>query len=323
MTQKKLRLGIMGLGKIATKSMIPALKNNSKVELVALASRSLEKAERVALSCGARLSFGSYEALLASDEIEAVYIALPNHLHCEWSVKAAQSGKHILCEKPLATSVKEAEEMIEAARVNNVYILEAFMYRMHPQHRVVKEMIASGAIGEVQHFNASFCYSLSDLNNIRLKKECAGGALMDVGCYLLDSACWLLESKIKKSQVLFVIGKKSAVDERCVIQIEMENGVSGSLLSSTGMPREHAYKIIGSEGSISVPTAYIPPANKRVHVLVKNDEGEKIIKIDGVNQYAEQCEAFADLIYVNKEAALENGLENCKNIEKIKDSYEQ
>ena len=321
--QNKLRIGIMGLGKISIKSMIPALKQNDKVELTAIASRSYEKAAKIAQSNGVSHAFGSYEALLKSDHIDAVYIALPNHLHCEWAIKAAQSSKHILCEKPLASSVEEAQTMIKAAADNNVKLLEAFMYRMHPQHDKVRDIIASGAIGEVQHFSASFCYSLSDLNNIRLKKDCAGGALMDVGCYLLDSARWLLGSKIKNAQVIFEIGKKSGVDEKCVMQCEMENGISCSLLSSTNMPREHTYKVTGNYGSITVPSAYIPPANKRVHIILKNDDGEKIYKIEGINQYAAECEALADLVSLpEKQTQLEDGLENCKIIEKIKESYE-
>jgi D-xylose 1-dehydrogenase (NADP+, D-xylono-1,5-lactone-forming) len=314
---KKLRLGIMGLGKIAVKSMIPALKDSEKVVVTAVGSRSLEKSEKTARVHGIDHYFGSYSELIESKKIDAIYIALPNHLHCEWAIASAKQGLHILCEKPLATKVEEAQAMIKAATDNEVVILEAFMYRMHPQHQIVKRMIADNKIGEIHQYEASFCYSLSDLNNIRLKKDCLGGALMDVGCYLIDSARWLLESEVDGLQCFKKIGKESGVDERTTISLKLKNGITCNLLCSTDMQRENKYRVLGSKGSMIIDNAFVPAINKRVNIKIKTENGEEIIKINGINQYKEECEAFADFIYNDKEIDLESGLENIKVLERI------
>lgn len=186
---KKLRFGIMSTARIAKNSMIPGILKSELCEVEAVASRDAAKAKDLADRYKIGKSFGSYDELLADPEIDAVYIPLPNHLHKSWTIKAAEAGKHVLCEKPAALTVADVREMVEAARKNGVLFAEAFMYRYHPKHARVREIIEIGEIGELRGIHGSFtCSNADDKSNVRYSKEMGGGSIYDLGCYPISAA---------------------------------------------------------------------------------------------------------------------------------------
>ena len=182
-----LRWGILGTARI-NRMLIPPLKASPDNRLVAVASRELARGEEYAREWGIGRVHGSYEALLADPEIDAVYIPLPNHLHAEWTIKAARAGKHVLCEKPLALTVADVDAMVSACREAGVVLAEAFMYRHHPQTLKVKQLLDEGAIGTLRYLRGAFTFELSRPNDVRLRPEWGGGCLWDVGCYPVSFA---------------------------------------------------------------------------------------------------------------------------------------
>ena len=189
---RKIKWGVLGTANIARGCTIPGMRLAENCELYAIAGRSLEKAERFRAEFGFEKAYGSYKALLADPAVEAVYIPLPNTLHHEWVVKAAKAGKHILCEKPLAPSAKEAAEMQSAARENGVLLMEAFAYLHTPLIDAIRVELTQGAIGEVRYLENAFVTSDYDISNIRMRRETLGGSLYDLGCYCISQAIWLL-----------------------------------------------------------------------------------------------------------------------------------
>lgn len=193
-----LRWGILSTANIASKMMVPALHETDVAELVAVASRDGQNARQWASQHDIPRSYGSYEALLEDPEIDAVYVPLPNHLHKEWTVKSADAGKHVLCEKPLGLNVEECREMIDACERNDVVLMEAFMYRYHAQFGRLKELAEDEAIGKPSAVRASFCFPLASVqrpDDIRWQPEMGGGSLMDVGCYCVNVARALFEAE--------------------------------------------------------------------------------------------------------------------------------
>ena len=185
---RKIRWGVLGAAKIATEKVIPAMQRGQWSEVTAIASRDLEKARAAAAKLGIAKAYGSYEELLADEDIDAIYNPLPNHLHVPWTIKAAERGKHVLCEKPIALSADEARQLLAVRDRTGVKIQEAFMVRTHPQWLAVKELVSSGRIGEVRAMLGAFSYTNRDPANIRNRPELGGGALMDIGCYLVNTS---------------------------------------------------------------------------------------------------------------------------------------
>jgi D-xylose 1-dehydrogenase (NADP+, D-xylono-1,5-lactone-forming) len=179
--------GILSTADINRK-VIPGARASEKVDLIAVASRDLRRAEEYAREWEIDRAYGSYEALLEDDDVEAVYISLPNTLHCEWSIRAVEAGKHVLCEKPMSRHAGDVESAFDAAERNGRILMEAFMYRHHPQTRRLRQLVDEGAIGDLRLVRTCFSYSLYDEENIRLRTEVDGGSLMDVGCYCVSGA---------------------------------------------------------------------------------------------------------------------------------------
>jgi len=182
-----LRFGILSTARVGRRRVVPAMQQAPNILVRAVASRDARRAQAFAHALSIPKAYGCYEDLLADPEVDAVYIPLPNSLHCQWTVKAAQAGKHVLCEKPLAASAREADEMIAACEANHVLLMEAFMYRFHPQNEHVLGLIQDGAIGPVRMVRAVFTFTIGS-SNIRLDAALAGGSLMDVGCYCVSVA---------------------------------------------------------------------------------------------------------------------------------------
>jgi predicted dehydrogenase len=298
-----LRWGILGVAHINDRLM-PAFKSSRTVDLRAIASRSLDKAKAAAAKDGIPQAFGSYEELLKSPEIDAVYIPLPNHLHDEWTRKAADHGKHILCEKPLTPTAKEAEALIPYCRSKNVRLMDGFMWPHHPRTHKLRKFLDSGAIGDVQKVNTAFTFVLDGLptSNIRMKPEAAGGGLLDVGCYCVYATRWWM-----RAEPVSVFAKAKYVNG---VDVEM----SGVLTFADGRtanfdcgfthPLRTWVEIVGTKGVVRVPNQWIPDdfaCFKVSHPGKGFDSESETIGTPGENQMVHMLDDFAAAVFENRE----------------------
>jgi predicted dehydrogenase len=199
---RKVRWGVLGAAHIAVKKVIPAMQQGECCEITAIASRDLKKAQEAAATLGIRKAYGSYEELLADPEVEAVYNPLPNHLHVPWSIRCAEAGKHVLCEKPLAMNAAEARTLLAAQKRAGVKMGEAFMVRTHPQWLRAREIVRSGRIGELRAAMGFFSYFNRDPTNIRNVAEWGGGGLFDIGCYPINTTRFIFGEEPRRVMAL-------------------------------------------------------------------------------------------------------------------------
>ena len=302
LSDHKLKWGVLGSAQIAVNSVIPGILQSQFNEIVAIASRNLEKAQETAAKFQIPKTYGSYEQLLQDPDIDAVYIPLPNHLHYEWTIKAIEAGKHVLCEKPLALNAEEAERMVRAAKEAGVLLAEAFMYRYHPRYNQIKEIIDSGQIGEVRGIRSAFTFNnANDLNNVRYQKEWGGGAIYDVGCYPITAARLLLGKEPKAVTVQAQFSERHGdVDMMAAGLIEFEGGVSLQFDCAMWSAFRNPLEVLGSEGIIEVPSAFITPTEESSHFyIIKGDEKNKVT-VPFLNQYSLQADAFAEAVLQGK-----------------------
>jgi predicted dehydrogenase len=282
--------GIISTADINRK-VIPPAHESSKVDLVGVASRDQAKADAYARQWEIPRAYGSYEALLADREIEAVYISLPNTLHCEWSVKALEAGKHVLCEKPLSRSPEEVAATFDAADKAGRFLSEAFMWRHHPQTKRLQELIAQGAIGELRLVRSAFSYSLYDEENIRLSTELEGGALMDVGCYCVSGSRLLGgEPESVHAQAWF---GPTGTDWVIAGTLRFPGNVLASFDCATAMVDRDELEAIGSEGSLFLDD---PWHCKTPVIEVRRPDGVERIEIAPENPYRLELENLSDAI---------------------------
>ncbi len=247
MAQTPVKWGILSTADISRK-LIPGAHASPKVDLAAVASRDRERAEAFAREWEIERAYGSYEELLADPEIEAVYVPLPNTLHVEWSIRALEAGKHVLCEKPLTRHLEDAEAAFDAADRAGRLLSEAFMYRHNPQTRRLRELVEEGAIGELRLVRSTFSYSLFDEENIRLRTEVEGGALMDVGCYCVSGARLLAgEPELALAQAWF---GPTGTDWVFAGTLRFPGDVIATFDCGTALPERDELEAIGSEGSL-------------------------------------------------------------------------
>ncbi|KAB8125851.1 Gfo/Idh/MocA family oxidoreductase, partial [Gracilibacillus oryzae] len=244
------KFGILSTANIGKTQVIPAIQRSENAEAVAIASRNINNAKEVAAELSIEKTYGTYEELLEDQEIDAVYIPLPNSLHKEWIIKACENKKHVLCEKPIALNNQELEEIVSAANRHNVLLMEAFMYQFHPQHDKVKEIIASGEIGEVSLMRASFSFYLEDRSNIRLINELGGGSMYDVGCYTLHSIRNIFAQE--PSSVFATETKRNGLDVDTTMSgvLTFADGKMGVFDSSFDSVHRQNYEVVGSIGTI-------------------------------------------------------------------------
>ncbi len=270
---KILRWGLLSTARI-NRRLIPAIRAARGHTLSAVASRNLERAEQYARQWKIPQAYGSYEELLADAEIDVIYNSLPNHLHAEWSIRAAQSGKHVLCEKPLALSAEEIDAMIAAASANQVVIAEAFMYRHHTRTHRVQALIHSGAIGEVQHINAVYTFQFDRPDNYRWQPEAGGGCLWDIGCYPVSYA-----RMIYAANPIEVYGKADmtpgGVDQSFRGLLTYPNGSTLSIFCSYVSEYYSHLEIHGSLGKLLIENPYSSARGDPLYLL-KNDRRRNI-----------------------------------------------
>lgn len=295
---RKIKWGILGCAGIADQHLIRAIGQSRAGEVMAIASRSPAKARAMARKHGIPRHYGSYEELLSDAEVEAVYIPLPNHLHCEWVVKAAGAGKHVLCEKPLALNAAEAARMTEACRHARVMLAEGFMYRHHPRYERARQIVRSGQIGEVRGIAGYFTFDLTGrVGDIRFRADMGGGAVYDDGCYPISASRLLLgiEPEAVTAHAMFSPAH-DAVDMMHSVLLEFPGGVGAVLQFGMWCAGRNEITVLGSKGSLSIPQAfyYEPPAATR---LVLERFGEKTEeRFVSLNHYALLINACNDCL---------------------------
>ena len=280
---KKLAWGILGTGKIAG-AFAQGLTTSETGMLVAVGSRSQHAADTFGEQWSAPHRHSSYEALLANTEVEAIYIATPHPWHTEWAIKTAEAGKHILCEKPIALNYAEAMTIVEAAQRNNVFLMEAFMYRCHPQTARLLELIRSGVIGDVRVIQATFSFQTDyNLESRLLNHRLGGGGILDVGCYCTSMArliagAALGQTVVEPIEVKAVghVGKESRVDEYTIASLLFPNDIVAQLWAGVQADGENVVRIIGSKGSIFVPNPWGPNqvAGKSSFFVTRNGQAQ-------------------------------------------------
>jgi predicted dehydrogenase len=289
---KAVRWGVLGIANIFMKRVLPPLLNSDSVDVVALASRSAEKARSAAQAFGIARSYGAYEDLLADTDIEAVYIPLPNHLHVEWIRKAADAGKHILCEKPLALNAEQAASCVRYASEQGVRLMEAFMYRFHPQWQRAKELVDTGEIGEILAVHTSFAYDNRDPENIRNKLAMGGGALMDIGCYAVSVPRFIFGREPQRVIGLFTRDPSFKTDILSSAILDFA-GPRSVFTVATQCFQTQRVDIFGSSGSIHVGIPFnmypdVPPLLTVITAI-----GERRPVLPAADQYGLEFEAFS------------------------------
>lgn len=288
-----LRWGLLSTARI-NRALIPPLKSSARNSITTVASRDAAKAKEYAAQWDIPRTHGSYEALMADPEVDVIYNPLPNHLHAEWTIKALEAGKHVLCEKPLALTLAEVEAMFAAARANNRVLMEAFMYRHHPQTLKVKELVASGVLGQLQLVKGAFSFNLTNADDVRLVKEWGGGSIWDVGCYPLSYARYLVGSEPLEVSGQQYVGR-GGVDESFFGQLRFAGEVYAQFDSAFRSPFRAAVEVVGSEGVLNITTPFKPGAQETL-LLTRGNEVEKI-EVNGPEMlYTGEVENMADAI---------------------------
>ena len=319
----RVRWGILGTANIALTKVIPAMRNSRWCEVTAIASRDFEKANAAARNLNIPKAYGSYEELLADDEVEVVYNPLPNHLHVPWTMKAAEARKHVLCEKPIALSAAGARTLIDARNRTGVRIQEAFMVRTHPQWVETRRLIRSGRIGTVRSITGYFSYDNQDPENIRNQLEYGGGGLMDIGCYPVTISRFIFEAEPRRVLGLIERDATSGTDTLTTAIMDFPNGHSTFTCSTRLAPYQRMI-FHGTEGRIEVVIPFNAPNDQPTQILIddgKDLTGESAERIEFpiCDQYEIQAVLFSKAIRENSEQPipLEDAINNMTVIDAI------
>ncbi|MCA9038832.1 MAG: Gfo/Idh/MocA family oxidoreductase [Planctomycetaceae bacterium] len=293
---KKVRWGILSTAKIGTVKVIPAMQQGELCEIIAIASRNLENAKYAATDLGIPKAYGSYEELLDDPEIDAIYNPLPNHLHVEWSIKALDAGKHVLCEKPIGLTSEEGQKLVAAGeRSPHLKLMEAFMYRHHPQWQQAKEWVKSGQIGDLRTIQTAFSYYNDDPNDIRNRPNAGGGGLMDIGCYPISLSRFIFDEEPKRVFGLVEIDPKFQVDRLASAILEFSHGTA-TFTCSTQLAPYQRVNIFGTEGRIEIEIPFNAPPDKPCKIWLETAEELHLTEIPVCDQYTIQGDLFSKAI---------------------------
>ena len=320
---EKVRWGVLSTASIAVNKVIPSMKQGNLSHITAIASRDSEKASQAAQKLDIPKAYGSYEELLADEEIEAVYNPLPNHLHLPWTIKAAEAGKHVLCEKPITLTALEARQLIEVSKQTGVNIEEAFMVRAHPQWLLVRDLIKQGRIGELQAVNGFFSYFNTDAANIRNQIEMGGGALMDIGCYCINIARFVFDDEPRRVLGLIKRDNASRIDKLTSAMLDFPAGQAVFTCGTQLVPSQKM-QFFGSRGRIEVIIPFNIPTDRPTPILIDDGtdlfgKGSSIIELPAANQYTIQGDLFSQAIRENgaPAVALEDSVKNMAVIDAV------
>jgi len=329
MAEPKLRWGILGCARIARRGLIPGIRGSLSSTLQALASRDLVTAKAWTEEFGVPRAYGSYQQVLDDPEVDAIYIPLPNELHRPWVLAAADSGKHVLCEKPLALDANEASAVVEHCAQRGVILMEAFMWRHQPRTLEIRKKVAEGAIGQLRLIRASFSFPMEG-DDWRLDPARGGGALWDVGCYGVSTARLFAAAEPRKLRAFAHFGD-TGVDLSLSALLEFPGGSVATIDCSFEQPFRCVYELVGTRGVIEVPDAYLPPAKGKPTALLRTigsvsnlgTTGDEVrtLEFEPVNQYSAMVDAFARSVSAGKlEDPAEDGLNQMIVLDQLLDS---
>ena len=315
-SELKLRWGILGCARITRRGLIPGIRESRSGSLFALASRNLDTARAWSQEFAVDRAYGSYEEMLADPDVDAVYIPLPNEMHKHWVFAAADAGKHVLCEKPLALDSAEAAEMVAHCESKGVVLMEAFMWRHQPRTAALQKMLREGTIGELRLIRASFSFPI-DPSDWRLDPARGGGALWDVGCYGVSTARLFAGGEPEHIQAIARFGT-TGVDLSVAAEMSFPNGVLAQIDCSFEQPFRCAYELVGSKGVIGVPDAYLPPAEQSFARTIV-DGSVQDLSFSGTNQYAAMVDSFGGAVAAGGrlQPPSEDGLAQMKALDAI------
>ena len=323
MTIRKVKWGILGVANIAVKKVVPAMQVGQWSEITAIASRDLGKAQSAAQQLGIPKAYGSYEELIADPEIEAIYNPLPNNLHVEWASRAAQAGKHVLCEKPISMTVGEALPLLETRDKTGVKIEEAFMVLTNPQWVTTLDMIREGRIGQVRSVAGHFSYNNQDAANIRNIRETGGGGLMDIGCYMIFFSRLIFGTEPKRVVSLVEEHPQTKTDILTSALLDFPSG-HATFTCGTRMTPYQRVQIVGTSGRLEVQIPVNAPPDHPCKVLL--DDGTDLLgrniqtfEFEACDQYTVQGDLFSQAIREDKQPALslEDSIRNMAVLEAV------
>jgi predicted dehydrogenase len=320
------RWGILSAANIARRRFIPGVRAGSEGQIVAVGARDGDRAREFAADLEIPRAYGSYDELLADPEIDGVYIGLPNSLHMEWTVNAAAAGKHVLCEKPLSRRLSDVEQMVAACTDGGVMFMEAFMWRHHPRHARVRELLAEGMIGEPAMARASFTYSLTAerraANDVRIQPALDGGSFMDVGCYALNAVRYLFDAEPIEVTAIQRMDPSFGVDMLLAAVLRFPGDRLGVIDGGLDATNPQRYEISGFGGSILVERAFQPETDPSSIAVLKGDE-QHTEEIAGTDQYGQEADHFVRSVRAGRLLApAENGIAQARALEAIYQSAE-
>ena len=316
---KKLNWGILSTAKIGIEKVIPAMQQGKLSEIVAIASRTHESAREAAKNLKIPKAFGSYQDLLDDTSIDAVYIPLPNHMHVPWTIKALAANKHVLCEKPIALTATEAKELLkETEKFPHLKVMEAFMYRHHPQWIQALELINGGGIGMVKTVHSFFSYYNDDPENIRNMVDIGGGGLMDIGCYCISLARLIFDEEPQRVFGKIEYDPGFETDRICSGILDFVQGTSTFTCSTQLVPYQRV-NVFGTKGRIEIEIPFNAPPDKPCKMLFQNNEIIEEIEIEICDQYTIQGDLFSLSVLKNEKVPtpIEDAVENMKVLEAV------
>jgi predicted dehydrogenase len=321
--QQKVKWGVLGAASIAVRKVIPGMQKGTWSEVAAIASRDLSKAKAAAGALRIEKAYGSYEELLSDPEIEAVYNPLPNHLHVPWSIKAAEAGKHVLCEKPIALNAPEARTLLAVRERTGVKIGEAFMVKTHPQWLRTRELIREGRIGELRAIVGVFSYFNRNADNVRHKPEWGGGGLLDIGCYPITTSRFVFGAEPLRVSGVVERDPDFGTDRLASAILEFSGGQSIFTCGTQIVPYQRM-QFLGTKGRIEIEIPFNAPIDQPTRIFVDDGSdvagaGIRMETIPACDQYTIQGDAFSLAIRENKEVPvpLEDAIANMTVIDAV------
>lgn len=320
----KVRYGILGTASIARRRFMPALQKSATSEAVAVASRNYDRARQFAEELGIPRAYGGYDELLADPEVEVVYIPLPNHLHAEWTMKAADAGKHVLCEKPMAVDAREAQQIADHCRDRGVLLMEGFMYRHNPRTRLIREMIECGEIGEVRSVIAEFSFMVDGPTNVRLIPGKGAGSLMDVGCYCVNVSRFLFGEEPLEVIAHQHLEPGIKADMTTSAVLVFKDDRTALINCSFETDFRSAIKIAGTRGILSADKFFAPPTEGKISFTIERRGREaQIHQLDAVDQFLMETDHFSECVRTGKQPLLDphtDAVANARVIDAIRQS---
>ncbi len=320
---RKLRWGCLSTANFARKMFLPAFSGAAQGELHAIASRNLDNARAAAEELGIAKAYGSYEELLADPDIDIIYNPLPNHLHIEWSVRAAEAGKHVLCEKPIAMRAADVDALIAARDRHGVKVGEAFMVRTHPQWFRARELLRSGKIGDLRVVNSFFSYTNTDPDNIRNIPAAGGGALYDIGCYTITTSRFLFESEPRRVVSVVERDPELGTDRLTSAILDYPTGQSIWTVSTQLIPYQRVHAL-GTAGRIEIEIPFNAPADRPCRLWLDETgaldrSGVSVEEFPVCNQYTVEIDTFSKAVAEDGEVPvpLENARANMAVIDAV------